>query len=108
MIRYIFWGLLAGAIIAAPALWRAHAEPDTFTPVVVTYAAQHARAICESLDAAPTFEGISEAGLRIVNSSRLTTEQAGEVIGLAVRTRCVQHAPLLARFAAGIWSEVNQ
>lgn len=38
--KWIFWGILAGAIIAAPSLWRAHAEtPDRH--VNVCYALRH-------------------------------------------------------------------
>lgn len=25
--KWIFWGVIAGAVIASPSLWRAHADP---------------------------------------------------------------------------------
>lgn len=99
--KYLFWATLAGIVIGGAGQLRAHADPGgNFAPEVIAYTAQHATAICHSLDTDPTLEGVEHAGLHIVTRSSLTAEQAGEVLGLSVRTRCAQHTGLMARFAA--------
>lgn len=100
-IQYLFWATVCGIIIGSAGTLRAHADPGSnFEPQVIAYTAQHSTEICRSLDAEPTLEGVQDVSLRIINGTRLTVTQAGEVVGLSVRTRCIWNAPLMARFAA--------
>lgn len=104
MIRYLLWAIVAAATVTAP-VWIpaiAHADPAEFEPTVVAYTMAHAHDICTQLAADPNNDGVQTAGLRIVNSSHLTVEQAGQVIGLSVRTHCPQWAPQVAAFAATV------
>lgn len=110
MTRYILWGIACGLIIGGSG-WlsaQAHADAPEFDPNVVTYTVAHARDICTQLAADPNNDGVQTAGLRIVNSSHLMVEQAGQVIGLSVRTHCPQWAPQVAAFAAAVQGGIIQ
>lgn len=95
--------LIYALAVTSPAwakAFMAHADPGSFAPEVIAYTAQHSATICHQLDTDPTLEGVQNASLHIINSTPLTVTQAGEVVGLSVRTRCIWHAPLMAQFAA--------
>lgn len=99
--KYLFWATLAGIVIGGAGQLRAHADPGgNFAPEVIAYTAQHSTAICHSLDTDPTLEGVQNTSLRILDHTKFSGEEAAEVVGLSVRTRCAQHTGLMARFAA--------
>lgn len=84
MIRYLFWGALAGAIVAAPAI--AKADPD-----VVPYT------ICAELSAKPTIFNVT-AVLDEIEAAGLTDKQAAGVMVEAVTSTCPQYLSLLQRY----------
>lgn len=95
-VRAFALGMIAGSfltagIVAAPL---AKAEPDR---VSIAYAATFAQAVCDTLDAYPSFEGIYGIAQAIVEDG-LTSRQAGYVIALSVTDACPWHLDLLDRF----------
>lgn len=92
-----------GALLAAAALTlspSAHSVPPNLDQQAFEYWAHHGSSVCADLDRDPTFDGIQTAGLDIVTHGHLSTHQAGQVIGLAVKYTCARHQPLIDRFVA--------
>lgn len=73
MIRYLFWATVAGAVIAAPALWRANATTLN-EPVNV----------CAALRDHISLANIESA----LEATGLSPTAAGGWAGLVVRTQC--------------------
>lgn len=96
-IRTYALGVVTGAMLtagvthlAAPA----DAAPDR---VVAAYAAQFGGAVCATLNAHSTINGIYGVGQAIIEDG-LTARQAGAVIALSVIDTCPWHLGLLDQF----------
>lgn len=95
------WLVVLGVFVAAIALSvPAHSAPPNLDQQAFEYWAHHGSTVCAALDRDPTFNGIETAGLDIVNHGHLSTRQAGQVIGLAVKYTCTRHQALINRFIA--------
>lgn len=92
------WGVAASAVgLLCGALWFARsARADQ----AEDYTATHAGVVCASLDAYPSFTGVSDVGARIVADSGMTYEDAGRVIVKSVLGSCPRYLGLLQRFVA--------
>lgn len=62
------------------------------------YASEFGPAVCETLDAYPSFEGIFGIGQAIVEDG-LTAYDAGQVIAMSVAWICPRHIKLVRAFA---------
>lgn len=79
-----------GVSLAAPA----QADPED------NYTLAEAPAVCATLDAYPTFDGIQGIGAAIVQDTGWSYAQAGYVIKTSIATDCVRHTALWNRFVA--------
>lgn len=96
MIRAYVLGIVTGAFATAALVLAVPAEADT-DKAVVAYAAMFAGAVCTTLDAYPSFEGIQGIGAAIMDDG-LSARQAGQVIGLSVIEACPRHYGLMQSF----------
>lgn len=83
--------------IVGPGLAAAHADP--IEPQVISYAAHNAGRVCATLDAYPTFPGITGILAGIKNETGFTGPQTAEALVLSVNAACPRHLPLLQNFA---------
>jgi hypothetical protein len=99
--RLIMLAALA-AVLAAAALAliapKAHADPDDVT---YAYANTWAPAVCETLDAYPSYAGVEGVVLGI-HEDGLSYFQAGQVIGLAVVNLCPRHLGLVLAWSHAV------
>lgn len=84
MIRYLFWGALAGAAIAAPAIAKAD-------PADVPYA------ICGALASDPSIDNLFRV-LEQVKAGGLTQQETSDVVVDSVMRVCPRYYPLLQQF----------
>lgn len=85
-----------GVIVMLLSTPQAKADPDS---MVYAYAASFGGAVCETLDAHPSFGGIYGIADAITDDG-LTYYQAGQVIAVSVMEICPRHTALVKSFAA--------
>ncbi|MBP6571338.1 MAG: DUF732 domain-containing protein, partial [Gemmatimonadales bacterium] len=87
-----------GVIVMLLSTPQAKADPDS---MVYAYAASFGGAVCETLDAHPSFGGIYGIADAITDDG-LTYYQAGQVIAVSVMEICPRHTALVTSFAASV------
>ena len=87
-----------GVIVMLLSTPQAKADPDS---MVYAYAASFGGAVCETLDAYPSFGGIYGIADSIADDG-LTYHQAGQVIAMSVMEICPRHTALVTSFAASV------
>lgn len=93
LVRWLFWGAVAGATIASSALIpRAHADPTD------DYTQTSALIVCQILDQHPTIPGIAGVIEGIQTDSGFTVSESARVLVDAIYRQCPRHLPLLQRF----------
>lgn len=98
MIRAYGLGVITGAFLTAGVIAATPAKADV-DRAVIAYTAVFAGAVCTTLDAYPSFDGIEGIGQAIIEDG-LTPRQAGQVIGLSVVEVCPRHFGLVRDFIA--------
>lgn len=63
------------------------------------YATRNASRVCKTLDAHPTFDGVTGTIAAIIEDGNFTVMQAAKIIVYSVETQCDRHLPLLHRYA---------
>jgi hypothetical protein len=79
----MFWGVLAGAVIAAPALWRAHADPGDISYIV-----------CGALAANPTIGNVTRV-LETIEAGGVSRMDAARIVVDSVENACPRYLRLL-------------
>lgn len=87
-----------GVIVMLLSTPQAKADPDS---MVYAYAASFGGAVCETLDAYPSFGGIYGIADSIADDG-LTYHQAGQVIAMSVMEICPRHTALITSFATSV------
>lgn len=86
MIRYLFWGGVAGAVIGS-ASFLPHANAQA---VAVP-------SICATFDANPTFDTVNQVMQNVIDQGR-NVDQAARIVVDAVADHCPSHIPLLQAY----------
>ena len=86
-------GIVTGALIVAGTIVAAPSKADVFDDAQV-----YAVGICGALNDSPTVATVVGIGLVLMEEG-YTGEQAGEIMAIAVVSRCPEHEPVLYRFA---------
>jgi hypothetical protein len=82
-LKCAFWALLAALTVTAPALWRAHADPQDEHYVV-----------CGALGADPTLGNVTRV-LEILEAAGNTHTEAAGLLVDSVESSCSRYLPLL-------------
>lgn len=88
-------GIVTGGFLTAGIVFAAPSKADN---VSVAYASTFGGAVCNVLDAYPSFDGIKGIAQAIVDDG-LSFRQAGEVIAYSVTDICPRHLGLVRAFA---------
>jgi hypothetical protein len=87
-------GIITGALIVAGTIVAAPGRADVTSADVAPYKV----AICGALDESPTVGTVVGLGLAL-GSEGYSGYDAGQIVALAVMSRCPEYEPVLRRFA---------
>jgi hypothetical protein len=85
-LKCLFYATLAALVITAPALWRAHADPQD-APYIV----------CGALAADPTTDNVLRV-LQMLESAGNTRTEAAGLVADAVNDTCPRYRPVVEAF----------